>query len=72
MLVDDCLEDITLHTAVYKFQSERGMPMHPLPTSLMSGLETGLANIWSLAFFDVLLPPPDGTRSDQRLVAREI
>ena len=27
--VGDCLEDTTLHTIVYKFQSERGVHMHP-------------------------------------------
>ena len=27
--VDDCLEDTTLHTAAYKFQSERGAYIHP-------------------------------------------
>ena len=28
-LVGDCLEDATLHIVVYKFQSERGVHMHP-------------------------------------------
>ena len=34
--VGDCVEDITMHAVVYKFQSERdGVHMHPLPTGLV-------------------------------------
>ena len=29
--VDDCLEDTTLHTVAYKFQSERGEGVHMHP-----------------------------------------
>ena len=36
--VGDCLEDTTLHTVAYKFQSERGVHMHPPAPPLPTGL----------------------------------
>ena len=44
--VDDCLEDTTLHTVAYKFQSERGVHMHPPAPPLPTGLTMcGLFNL---------------------------
>ena len=36
--VGDCLEDTTLHTVVHKFQSERGVHVHPPAPPLPTGL----------------------------------
>ena len=58
------LEDTTLHTVAYKFQSERGVHVHPLPMGLVSRksflretLKAGRERAWGRGYDSNVLTP---------------